>query len=270
MAITTANIPDRILSDLHGRGRLRVWSIIVSAFGDLIDPRDVAMPAPVLQDLMERLQIKPGAVRTAISRLVDDGWIDRLRDGRNVAYRLTKPAAAESDVAAARIYAGRKAADETLAQIVILPETARPEPAGMTRLRRGLYVSDGSASLPEDALVFSGVAMQVPDWAREAIAPAELAGSFRQIETLFSPLLSAASVMPAADAAACRVLLIHYWRRIALRHPELPASMAPPNWPGDACHQLVAKLYTVLSWQMEDWLNECIPGAIPSSGRFES
>ncbi|MEM1159864.1 MAG: PaaX family transcriptional regulator C-terminal domain-containing protein [Pseudomonadota bacterium] len=264
----TAPIPpalQTIVEDLHGQGRLRVWSIIVSAFGDLVWPRAVRLPAPVLQDLMERLGVKPGAMRTALSRLVDDGWIERRREGRSAAYGLTPDAAAESDLAARRIYAPLLPPAADPIRVVVLPEGA-DEPEGLLRVRRGVYLAEASLDLPGSAMVIKGDLDQVPDWVLEAVAPKDVAVAFDEIGKLFRPLLDHAPAMVPVDAAAARVLLIHYWRRVVLRQPGLPAVLTPSDWPGAGCHELVAGLYHALSDRMESW----VPGAQRAPGRFQA
>jgi phenylacetic acid degradation operon negative regulatory protein len=48
--------------------------------------------------------------------------------------------------------------------------------------------------------------------------------------------VGAAAAAPApgdpARRAALRTLLVHDWRRIALRAPDLPDALAPPDWTG--------------------------------------
>ena len=40
-----------------------------------------------------------------------------------------------------------------------------------------------------------------------------------------------------------RPLLIHDWRRLLLRDPELPDVLLPAGWPGRAARQLTRELY---------------------------
>jgi DNA-binding transcriptional regulator PaaX len=45
------------------------------------------------------------------------------------------------------------------------------------------------------------------------------------------------------DAFLLRTLLIHDWRRLLLRDPELPDVLLPAGWPGRAARQLTRDLY---------------------------
>ena len=54
--------------------------------------------------------------------------------------------------------------------------------------------------------------------------------------------IDAATALP-SDAAlgpASRLIVVHDWRRIALRAPGLPDALAPADWQGPALRQAVA------------------------------
>jgi phenylacetic acid degradation operon negative regulatory protein len=76
------------IARLHSGGRLRVWSLLVTFFGDAVAPRGGRVALSVLQDAMALLNIEAGAVRTAMSRLAGDGWVEREREGRLSFYEL--------------------------------------------------------------------------------------------------------------------------------------------------------------------------------------
>ncbi|MEL6795067.1 MAG: phenylacetic acid degradation protein, partial [Pseudomonadota bacterium] len=100
---------DQLIERLHGEGRLRVWSLAVTIFGDAVAPRGGSIAMSDLSTLLERLGAEPGAVRTAMSRLARDGYVERAKDGRRSFYRLAPAAAAEFQRATARIYAAQPA-----------------------------------------------------------------------------------------------------------------------------------------------------------------
>ncbi len=77
-----------LVADLHERGRLRVWSLVVTFFGDAVAPRGGRVALAVLQDVMGRLGVEAGALRTALSRLAADQWVMREKAGRNSLYAL--------------------------------------------------------------------------------------------------------------------------------------------------------------------------------------
>jgi phenylacetic acid degradation operon negative regulatory protein len=71
------------------------------------------------------------------------------------------------------------------------------------------------------------------------------------------------------DAFTARILLIHYYRRVVLRDPLLPAALLPTDWPGRAARQLCGEIYRGLLPASEQWLdrngvNET--GPLPAAG----
>ena len=90
---------------LQASQQLSAWSLIVSFLGDAIGPGGGVVSASTLQTLMQRLGIGHGAVRTAVSRLAAEGWIERSREGRNSFYALSGDVGETILRAERRIYA---------------------------------------------------------------------------------------------------------------------------------------------------------------------
>src|SRR5690606_23214363 len=57
-----------LVGRLHATGRLRVWSLVITIFGDMIVPRGGRVALSVLQEITGRLGVEAGPVRTAMSR----------------------------------------------------------------------------------------------------------------------------------------------------------------------------------------------------------
>ena len=76
--VLVAGLVDR----LHAHTPLRVWSLIVTIFGDTVAPRGGEIWAGTLQELLGAMRIDAAAVRAALSRLARDGWLDRIKVGR--------------------------------------------------------------------------------------------------------------------------------------------------------------------------------------------
>ena len=53
----------------------------------------------------------------------------------------------------------------------------------------------------------------------------------------------ASSNMSDQQASLLRTLLIHDYRRVLLRDPELPDALPPPHWPGQQARALCQELY---------------------------
>ena len=96
---------ESLIGRLHERGRLRVWSLVITVFGDAIVPRGGRVALSTLQEIMQRLRVEPGALRTAMSRLASDQWVSRERKGRNSFFSLDEHGRHAFDLATRRIYA---------------------------------------------------------------------------------------------------------------------------------------------------------------------
>ena len=91
-----------------------------------------------------------------------------------------------------------------------------------------------------------------------------VADGYRRFAESFAPL--AGMDIPAAEALPLRLLLVHAYRRVALRDPDLPAALLPEDWPGGAARTLAAALYRRLVPAAEAWLDEAgraAEGALP-------
>ena len=73
-------------------------------FGDAIVPRGGSVWLGTLLEFFKTLDIDSGVVRTAMSRLAADGWLERNKVGRNSFYRLVKKGRQTFDAATRHIY----------------------------------------------------------------------------------------------------------------------------------------------------------------------
>ena len=93
----------RIIDQLK-REPSRTGSIVITVFGDAIVPRGGSVWLGTLLEFFEALDIDSGVVRTAMSRLAADGWLERNKVGRNSFYRLSEKGRQTFDTATRHIY----------------------------------------------------------------------------------------------------------------------------------------------------------------------
>jgi phenylacetic acid degradation operon negative regulatory protein len=96
---------ESLLDRFHERTPIRAGSLIVTVFGDAVVPRGGALSLTSLHEIMRAFRISDTLVRTALSRLVSDGWFERWKVGRNSYYRLTGQGQQAFAQATQRIYA---------------------------------------------------------------------------------------------------------------------------------------------------------------------
>ena len=102
--MTTLPTLTPFLNELHKTSRLRVWSIVVTIFGDLVQPRGTPISTQELLQLTDAIGIEGNALRTAMSRLAKEGWVTRHKQGRTSAYSLSKSGTNTFLAASERIY----------------------------------------------------------------------------------------------------------------------------------------------------------------------
>ena len=250
---------------------MRAWSLIITLYGDAIVPRGGSLWLGSLTDIMALFRIDAGHVRTAMSRLTADGWLERDRVGRNSYYRLTHREEGSFITATQRIYfADAPAFDGRLRLALLGPgvddrSAIRPalERAGFAALTPTAYVAyaDPSPALPETEGLFLVHADPRDDM--HALADAAwklgpLAASYRAFVERFTPLdraLAADQPASSADALVARTLLVHEFRRIVLRDPGLPDALLPQDWPGAAARRLAGRIYRRLMDASERFLD---------------
>ena len=90
--------PDRQTGRVHAR------SALFDLYGDHLGPRGGQAPVAALVRLLEPLGIAAPAVRTAVSRMVRQGWLDPVALPAGPGYRLTARGTTRLEQAASRIY----------------------------------------------------------------------------------------------------------------------------------------------------------------------
>lgn len=261
---------DVLVDRLHSRGRLRVWSLVITMLGDAVVPRGGRVALSSLQDILEQLRVESGALRTAMSRLAKDGWVIRQREGRHSYFRLDERGRHAFDLATRRIYAaGAPAWNGTWSVAIGSPGASDTTAAdlaalGFVRLNGSVHLRPETADSPDasDALsgmlVIHGSGTEHTDvfrslWPSDTIAAGydSFIASYRD---LAAALASGGGLMP-REAMAARTLLIHDWRRIVLRDPGLPAALLPADWPGQSARALMHRIYVALRPASESWLD---------------
>lgn len=239
-----------LITALHSQGRLRVWSMVITVFGDLVQHRGGQISTARLGCILGRVGVEQGALRTALSRLARDGWVLSERVGRTSHYRLSAQGLDRFAPATTRIYAPARNDPITRWAIALRITASGRQEATLSPADEG---ADGA-----DCVVI-GALQQVSDAYRASRLSEEhrraLAALARDIEAIGK------SAMPSPlDAAAARVLLIHRWRRIVLRFPEIPGELMPPDAPLSDPRRAVAGAYWRLSPATETWLNNDFSG----------
>lgn len=292
---------EQLIAAFAARRPIRTGSLIVTVFGDAILPRGGEVLLADLLALLEGFSLNHSQVRTALSRLVADGWLAAERRGRHSLYRLTVIGRHRFDEATRRIYSGPPQAWRGGWHVAILPpggasarDALRKELGwlGFGTLAPGvmLHPDPDPASLAsviadlaaaERPLVIAGDARRpVPagllhDLVARSWDLGALAQAYRQFLATFAALhrATAAGVTPAPlPALLARLALIHDYRRIVLRDPMLPPELLPNDWIGREAHGRARYIYRALARPAEHWIDRHLRNATgplpPPDGGF--
>jgi len=239
-------------------------SALFDLLGDHVRPRGGQAPVAALVRLLAPLDVSPAAVRTAVSRMVRQGWLRPVRTTAGPGYAITDRARVRLDDAARRIYRTAAQAggpddaagsgepwDGRWDLLVLAPVRSR---TARERLRAALGFL-GYARLDSDTWV---AAHPAPDLLATLEAegaqarrfrsvpegdPVELARAAWDLDALAAAYRDwqqqaerwVAEAGAAADDEqqfALRSRLVHEWRKFLFRDPGLPPQLLPAAWPG--------------------------------------
>lgn len=230
----------------------RVWSIIVTLFGDLARHPDDTVSGALLTGILDPAGLRPEAIRVALHRLRNEGWITSQRKGRGSLYQLTQFGMEESAAASPRIYA-RSSPDPGPWHVALMPPMAQNDrakaevpllAAGYLAMLPGVYLGKGSARDMPSMAVLAVPEIHRVDWLAEKFAPPQLMAHYKALELALDQTAYAlgARDVPPLMAATIRVLIVHNWRRTLLSHADLPEQLFPAQWRGDVCRSKVVAL----------------------------
>jgi len=254
----------------------RARSLIVTVWGDALGPHGGVVWLAGLIRLMASFGLNERLVRTSVFRLVKDGWLSAQSHGRRSRYRLTPDGARRFEQAHHRIYAMPDPQWDGDWEIVLAPFESG-NAAARVKLREelawggfgvfgpGVYAKPlhGDSGLPTilSALGLSSGALVLRGRDDASLGGASLAASvkrawdidllaadYRRFIARFGRVIDrfrAGGASP-GDPEQCfvvRTLLIHAFRRLLLRDPQLPAALLPLDWPGTAAFALCRDFY---------------------------
>lgn len=233
---------------------MQARSALFDLYGDHLRQRGSVAPVAALVRLLAPLGVTAPAVRTAVSRMVRQGWLAPITTAQGPGYALTDRAKQRVDEAGARIYrSGIEQAWDGRWALALLPHT--PDRSRRERVHRALgYL--GYRELRQDAWIAPRPTPELEPTVRaECLEPAcflaDHLGDDRELVALWHPdelaalyriwLDEARSITAGAGDApddetayAVRSRLVHEWRKFLFADPALPRELLPADWPGDA------------------------------------
>ncbi len=228
-------------------------SALFDLYGDHLRQRGGRAPVAALVRLLAPLGVAAPAVRTAVSRMVRQGWLEPVRLPDGPGYTLTPRAVRRLDDSAVRIYRTAAAGWDGSWHLVV---TDLPgERSRRDRLRAGLTFL-GYAQLDDATWIGPRWSAEVDELLEVESVRAErfaashdgdslglvrrawdiegLGRSYARWLADAELLVSAAGERPDDEQAfAARSRLVHEWRKFLFLDPGLPRELLPGDWSGD-------------------------------------
>ncbi len=227
-------------------------SALFDLYGDHLRQRGGRAPVAALVRLLAPLGVAAPAVRTAVSRMARQGWLEPVRLAGGAGYALTPRAVRRLDDAAARIYRTQPASGDGRWHLVVtgaLSQRSRRDRvrAGMTFL--GYAALDDGTWLGPRASAEVDVLLDAEGVRAERFAARhegdsgglvrrawDLEGLGRSHRRWLDDAQAVTADAPAGSAdespsprgpASCTK-----WRKFLFLDPGLPAELLPAGWPG--------------------------------------
>lgn len=258
---TVTTTRDTTVQTLIDFAPIKVWSMVVTIMGDLCRAPGDALSGQVLGRLLEEMGVTNQTLRVALHRLKRDGWIDAERQGRGSLYRLTDVGRARTEDVRPIIYASAPPTPRPIYLVLGDPthpaaqfDTTLPDEAITLAPRMALSPVNVPESFTEPLDT-----RPLPDWMITQIAPEDLLQDYRRLAALLAELHRAPD--DPLDAITLRLLAFHHWRRLRLRHGDLP-DLALGDWPGGQARREITRLLGLLPRpDLADLSEMCQPSA---------
>lgn len=271
------------LAQFKDESRGHAGSVIVTVFGDAVLPRGGHIWLGSLIALLAPLGLNDRLVRTSVFRLSQDDWLEATVQGRRSDYSLTPSGRRRFVDASRQIYAAASPPwDQRWRLITVTGSLDVPE---RDKLRRALFWH-GFGEMGSDCFVHPsadlGAVFEALDgegldgtllkllplvaanprlpvsgndaslvhraWNLERLGADYTAfvDTYRAILQQWQAGGGAPATMGDDCAFLIRTLLIHDYRRLLLRDPQLPGVLLPIDWPGHEARALCRQLYQQL------------------------
>jgi len=249
---------------------LRANSLLITVYGDAIARTDQAVWLGSLIQLADLFDLSSRLVRTSAFRLSADDWLQCRRLGRRSFYGLTAAGLQRVQHAELRIYDFKLPEwDGHWTLVMVAPGMAASARLHLKRelrwegfgelspnvfahphvnhttlkeiIRSAAAVDNIVVLSAESIAVYSSQPLQTMMQSVFKLDQVETA--FKQFVARFKPVLQHAASLNPAEAFFVRTLLIHEYRKVLLRDPNLPQALMPADWSGLRARQLCEALY---------------------------
>ncbi|HUW36142.1 MAG TPA: phenylacetic acid degradation operon negative regulatory protein PaaX [Rhodocyclaceae bacterium] len=270
---------------------VRANSLIITIYGDSIAAHGGTVWLGSFIRLVAPLGLNDRMVRTSVFRLAKEKWLVSEQVGRRSYYSLTATGRRRFEHAYRRIYDDPRIAWDGDWQLVFTGgnlnasqrDALRKELLweGFGAIAPGVLAhptanSDSLLDILQDTGAHNKVVVMraralgalssrpLQNLVHECWGLEAIAGDYRRFIERFRPVLRAIKSARALDPEQCfvvRTLLMHEFRRVQLRDPQLPQQLLASDWPGDTARQMCRDLYGLTQCGAEQHLMDVLETA---------
>ncbi len=272
---------DDLVREFRKTRPIRAGSLIITVYGDAIVPRGGTVWLGSLINLLAPLGLSQRLVRTSVFRLSKEGWLTARQIGRRSFYSIAEVKRSRFEKGFRRVYVKPHVDWDGTWCIVI---TSELESTVRDVLRKELTwlgfgtIAPGVMAHPmadRDSLMGTVQELGVQDgtiilrarrdpWSSEQPLKTlvkecwnleQVAQDYRHFLDRFRPIWNALEGAMELEPEHCfliRTLLIHDYRRMLLRDPQLPDELLPTDWVGTSARILCRNLYRLV-YEPAEW-----------------
>lgn len=264
----------QIIDDFIQHESLSGTSLIMTIFGDSIFHRGGVISLASLIQLLDVFGFNERSVRTAVFRLVQNGWLSSEKIGRTSYYRITENSRQRFVQADYKIYSLNQSEWDLKWDLVLLSSVELEnkvilkkelEWLGFANIASNVMAYPGCDSsklqnllfnlqMTDQVVIFKAETLQFwqdsyatiqrmveINWPIQALH-ARYETFIRDFREILNQIEGDES-LDAIQAFQVRILLIHQYRRILLKDPNLPFELLPSNWLSLTARNLSSNIY---------------------------
>ena len=251
--------------------RPKAGSLIITLFGDVISQHGDSVWLGSIIESLAGFGLNARQIRTAVSRLVQEDWLQTEQRGRRSYYSFTDTGRRRFERVANRIYAGSLPewnGQWTFVFLALMESLKRDHLRrelswqGFGQINPGVFIHPSAndqvlTEIINDAMVGDEVVVMRGN-THELTSQAALenttfrAWKLTETQILFEDFCRRFSgVLPAVqndrlsdqELFRVRLIVIHEYRRLLLKTTALPRDLLPKAWPGEQALEITAALY---------------------------
>lgn len=264
----------QVIDDFIQNETLSGTSLVMTIFGDSIYHRGGVISLASLIQLMDVFSFNERSVRTAVFRLVQNGWLSSEKIGRTSYYRITESSRQRFITADQKIYSFQHNEWDQKWDLVLLSsvelenkQTLKKELEwlGFANIATNVMAYPGcdqqklqnlllNNKMTDQVVVFRAETLQLwqesyPTIKRMVETNWPIPELHQRYEKFISDfreffyLVENEEELDPVQAFQIRILLIHQYRRILLKDPNLPFELLPTDWLSLIARNLSTNLY---------------------------